>query len=165
MLSRPSSPSHFAKRMKGRESMAHRLATLKRFCPTETILFLIFWLGAMVLGRDRLFGDPGSLWHIVVGEQILATQKFLATDPFSFTHASEPWVPQSWLCECGLALLHRLDGLNTILTATAALLAGLYAWVAHRFLRAGIHPLLAVLLTLLAMLASAYHFHPRPHLL
>jgi hypothetical protein len=51
------------------------------------------------------------------------------------------------------------------LTATAALLAGLYAWVAHRFLRAGIHPLLAMLLTLLAMLASAYHFHPRPHLL
>jgi hypothetical protein len=112
-----------------------------------------------------LFGDPGSLWHIVVGRRILASHEFIRTDPFSFTHAGEHWVPQSWLCECGLALLQRIDGLNTILTATAALLAGLYTWVAHRLLRAGLHPLLAVLLTLLAMLASAYHFHPRPHLL
>ena len=138
---------------------------LKRFFPTQTWLFLALWLGAMLLGRDRLFGDPGSLWHIVVGQQILASHEFLRTDSFSFTHAGEPWVPQSWLCECGLALLHRLDGLNTILTAAAALLAGLYAWIAHRLLRAGLHPLLAVLFTLLAMLASAYHFHPRPHLL
>src|SRR5262249_15517325 len=119
----------------------------------------------MLLGRDRLFGDPGALWHIVVGQRILASHEFIRTDPFSFTHAGDPWVPQSWLCECGLALLHRVAGLNTILTVTAALLAGLYTWVANRMLRAGLHPLLAVLLTLLAMLASAYHFHPRPHLL
>jgi hypothetical protein len=141
------------------------IRSLKRFCTTETVLFLIFWFGALVLGRDRLFGDPGSLWHIVVGQRILASHEFLATDPFSFTHAGEPWVPQSWLCECGLALLHRLDRLNTILLATAALLAALFTWVAHRLLRAGLHPLLALLVTLLAMLASAYHFHPRPHLL
>src|SRR5262249_7640572 len=147
------------------EEGLYEIAWLKRFCPTEAVLFLIFWLGALVIGRDRLFGDPGSLWHITVGQRILISHKFLETDPFSFTHAGEPWVPQSWLCECGLALLHRLDGLNTILTATAALLAGLYAWVGHRLLRAGIHPLLAVLLTLLAMMASAYHFHPRPHVL
>jgi hypothetical protein len=139
--------------------------SLKRFCSTETVLFLLLWLGALVLGRDRLFGDPGSLWHVVVGQRILASHEFLATDPFSFTHACEPWVPQSWLCECGLALLHRVDGLNTILWATALLLAGLFTWVAHRLMHAGLHPLLAVLLTLLAMLASAYHFHPRPHLL
>src|SRR5262249_36747424 len=119
----------------------------------------------MLLGRDRLFGDPGALWHIVVGQRILASHEFIRTDPFSFTHAGDPWVPQSWLCECGLALLHRVAGLNTILTVTAALLAGLYTWVAHRLLRAGLHPLLAALLMLLAMLASAYHFHPRPHLL
>jgi hypothetical protein len=156
---------HFVMTIDGRESMARRLTALKRFCPTETVLFLLFWLGALVLGRDRLFGDPGSLWHVVVGQRILASHELLRTDPFSFTHAGEPWVPQSWLCECGLALLHRLDGLNTILWATAGLLAGLFTWVAHRLLRAGLHPLLAVLLTLLAMLASAYHFHPRPHLL
>jgi hypothetical protein len=32
-------------------------------------------------------------------------------------------------------------------------------------LRAGLHPLLAVFITLLAMMAGAYHFHPRPHLM
>src|SRR5262245_10180789 len=130
--------------------MSHRLAALSRFCPTQTVLFLVFWSGAMFFGGERLFGDPGSLWHITVGQRILSLHQFLATDPFSFTHGGEPWIPQSWLCECGLALLHRLDGLNTILTVTAALIASLYAWVAHRLLRAGLHPLLAVLLTLLA---------------
>jgi hypothetical protein len=140
-------------------------ALLKRFWPPEVVLFLILWLGAIIIGRDRLFGDPGSLWHITVGQRILNSHRFLETDAFSFTHAGEPWIPQSWLCECGLALPHQLDGLNTILAATAALLAGFYTWVAHGLLREGLHPLLAVLLTLLAMLASAYHFHPRPHLL
>jgi hypothetical protein len=141
------------------------IALRKRFFPTVTAFFLAFWLAAMLLGRDRLFGDPGSLWHIVVGERILATREFLTRDPFSFSHAGDPWIAHCWLCECGLALLHRLDGLNTILAATATLLAVLYTWVAYRLLRAGLHPLLAVLLTLLAVLASAYNFHPRPHLL
>jgi hypothetical protein len=140
-------------------------ASLKRFCPMETLLFLVFFLAAVFLGRDRFFGDPGSLWHIVVGQRILSSHELIKADPFSFTHAGAPWVTQSWLFDCGLALLHRLDGLNTILTATAALLAGLFTWIAHRLLRTGLHPLLALLITLLAMMASSYHFHPRPHLL
>ena len=142
----------------------NQVSFLRRFCRTETLFFLSAWLLLMAGGRSRMFGDPGSFWHIVVGQRILATRTLLDTDPFSFTRQGEPWVPQSWLCECGLALLHRLDGVNTILLATAVVLAGFYTWIVHRLLRAGLHPLLAILVTLLAMLASAYHFHPRPHL-
>jgi hypothetical protein len=131
---------------------------------TETILFLGIWLALMFLGREKFFNDPGSLWHPVVGERLLSSGQLIDSDPFSFTFAGKPWIAQWWLGECVLALLHRLGGLDTILLATAALLAGLYTWVAHRLLRAGLHPLVAVLVVVFALAASSFHFHPRPHL-
>jgi hypothetical protein len=135
-----------------------------RLWRTETILFVSLWLVLMALGGSNLFGDPGSLWHIVVGERILSSGELIHTDPFSFTHGGEPWIAQWWLFECGLALLHRVAGLSAILLAAATAMAGLFTWIAHRLLRRGIHPLVAVLLAMLGLLASAYHLHPRPHL-
>ena len=50
-----------------------------------------------------------------------------------------PWPAQG---EAALALLHRLGGLDSILLVSTTILAGLYTWLAHRLLRAGLHPLL-----------------------
>src|SRR4051794_25864244 len=102
---------------------------LKRFGRVETFLFVGVWLLLMALGPDRLFGDPGSLWHVVVGERILSDGELIRADPFSFTRAGEPWLAQWWLFECALALLHRAAGLSAILLAAATAIAGLYAWV------------------------------------
>src|SRR5262249_47736790 len=60
--------------------------------------------------------------------------------------------------------LHRLGGLDTVLLATATFLACLFTWLAHRLLCRGVHPLVAVLITALALAAGSYHFHARPHL-
>jgi hypothetical protein len=135
-----------------------------RFWRAETTIFLIIWLLLMIGGRSRFFGDPGALWHIIVGEQILSTGKLPRTDPFSFTFGGKPWIAQWWLGECVLALIHRIRGLDSILLATVTFLACLYTWTAHRQIARGLHPLLAALVTALAGLASTYHFHPRPHL-
>jgi hypothetical protein len=147
------------------ETAARPAARAARYWRAETAIFLGIWLTLMIVGRSKLFKDPGSLWHIVVGQRMLASGELIHTDPFSFTAAGKPWVPQSWLAECVLALIHRVSGLDGILLATVTLLACLYTWVAHRLLRAGLHPLLAVFFTALAILASSYHFHPRPHLM
>jgi hypothetical protein len=136
----------------------------KKLWRTETVVFLGGWLLLMVCGRSKLFADPGSLWHVVVGERILTSGELVRADPFSFTFAGKPWIAQFWLSECLLALLHRAGGLDTILLAAVTLLAGFYTWIVHRLLRAGIHPLVAVLLAALAAAAGSYHFHPRPHL-
>lgn len=136
----------------------------KKLWRTETVVFLGGWLLLMVFGRSKLFADPGSLWHIKVGERVLASGELVRADPFSFTFAGKPWIAQWWLAEVPLAILHRSGGLDAVLLATATVLAGFFAWVVHRFLRAGVHPLLAVLFTALAAAASSYHFHPRPHL-
>src|SRR5207245_11392777 len=111
---------------------------------------------------------PGVLWHRVIGEQILSRGSYLRpetqVDSFSFTFAGQPWIAQQWLAECIMALLYRVGGLDTIALATATILAALHAWVAHRLIRAGFHWLLGAVLALLWFFASAYHFHPRPHL-
>jgi hypothetical protein len=138
---------------------------LPRIARPELGIFLALWLALMILPRGHFFGDPGSLWHIVVGERMLATGELIHSDPFSFTRGGSPWVPQSWLAECVLALLHRIGGLDSIMAATMIGLAGLYTWAAHRLLRAGLHPLLVGLILAMAITGGAYHLHPRPHLL
>ena len=130
----------------------------------ETGLFLGIWLVLMILGRSSLFRDPGIFWHTVVGQRILSSGTMIRTDPFSFTFAGEPWFSRHWICECAMALVHQMGGLDGLLLATVTVLAGLYTWVAHRLIRAGIHWMLAVLITALAIAASSFHFHPRPHL-
>src|SRR6266446_6681133 len=116
-----------------------------RYWRAETAIFLFIWLLLMVVGRSRFFIDPGSLWHPVVGIIILDSGHLIHTDPFSFTRAGQPWIAQWWLAECFLALLHKIGGLDAILLATAALLAALYTWIAHRLMARGLHPIFAVL--------------------
>jgi hypothetical protein len=138
---------------------------LRRYWRPQTFIFLGTWLALMLAGRSRFFLDPGALWHIVVGQGILSRGELPHADSWSCTFAGEPWIAQQWLGEWVLALLHQVGGLDTVLLATATLLACLYTWLGHRLMRAGMHPLIAVLVVALAVLASSYHFHPRPHLI
>ena len=135
----------------------------KRFWRPEVGIFLAVWLLLLVGGRSRLFRDPDTFWHTVVGDRIL-NAGFFDQDPYSFTFAGERWIPHQWLGEVLMALIHRVDQLNTLLLVTATLLAGLYAWAAGRLIRAGMHWSLAVLVLALTLAPSATHFHVRPHL-
>ncbi len=137
---------------------------LKPFWRANTGFFLGIWLFFMVGARGRLFRDPGTFWHAVVGRRILETGRFPDTDSFSFTFHGKPWIPHQWLGECLMAVLDRLGGLDMLLLATATVLACLYAWLARRLLQSGLHWLPTVLLTMLTVAASANHLHVRPHL-
>jgi hypothetical protein len=134
-----------------------------RFWRAETAFFLCIWLWLMALG-SHVFRDPGTLWHIVVGERILSSRHLVYEDHFSCTFGGRPWIAQQWLSECLMALFYRIGALDSLLLATATILAFTYAWVAHRLLRAGLHWSLTLLIVVAAILASAYHFHPRPTL-
>ena len=136
----------------------------RRLWRTETGLFLGIWLVLMVTGRSRLLRDPGTFWHTVLGQQIIERGEFVWTDSFSFTCTGQPWIARQWLGECVMALLHQWAGLDGLLVATVTILAALYAWVGSRLIRGGMTGGLAILLTVLTMAASAYHFHARPHL-
>src|SRR2546421_12568066 len=89
----------------------------------EVGVFFALWLLLLVGGRSRLFRDPGTFWHTVVGQRILATHEFPETDSFSYPFGGERWIASEWLGECTLALVHGLGGFDTLLLATATLLS------------------------------------------
>ncbi|MCS7021801.1 MAG: hypothetical protein NZU63_08250 [Gemmataceae bacterium] len=137
--------------------------TWPQWFPAEAVVFLILWISLLALMPERAFYDPGSLWHVVVGEIIL-TQGMPQSDPFSYTCAGQRWVPQQWGAEVLMALLHRVGQLDLLLLAFTAGLAGLYTWIFHRTLQDGMAPLLAFLLVAICLFAGAFHYYVRPHM-
>jgi len=125
-------------------------------------LFVVLWLTLLAAG-SRFLRDPGMFWHTVVGDKILRGE-FVDRDPFTFTRFGEPWVPYQWLGEVAMAALHRIGGLDSLLVAATAIVAGLFAWLAAKLIRTGLHPIFALGVTLLALAAASTHFHVRPHL-
>ena len=138
---------------------------LKNFWRAETGIFLGLWLFLMIAGVSRLFSDPDTFLHITVGQRIISTGQLIRVDPFSFTSGGKPWLAHGWLFEIIMALIHKIGGLDSILLITVTILSCLYTWIAYRLIQAGIHWLVSLLIMMLAIAASSYHFHPRPLLI
>jgi hypothetical protein len=75
----------------------------------------------MVAGRSEMIRDPGTFWHEVVGENILANRQVPHEDTFNFTREGRPWITDYWLAEIVMAAVHRLAGWDGLLSITAAI--------------------------------------------
>ncbi len=137
---------------------------LRRLFPFPVILFLALWVALAVVGRARMFSDPGTFWHTVLGQKILVQHQLTEHDSFSYTYANQPWLALQWLAEWAMAAVHAWGGFDTLLLATTALLAAFYAWLGTRLTARGMHPILAVFVVALTVAASSHHFLIRPHL-
>lgn len=49
------------------------IKSLKQFWSLPAAFFLALWFWLLVAGEQKFSRDPGILWHVVVGEQILST--------------------------------------------------------------------------------------------
>jgi hypothetical protein len=113
-------------------------------------------LGALLVGAvfctARLgLQDPDTWWHIVTGQQILATHAWPTVDSFSFTIHGAPWLPYEWLGDVLMAVCVRVGGLQG-LTAGVIVLAGVifallyyYAFLRSRNAKAAFMACAAVL--------------------
>ena len=135
-----------------------------RLAPTPAaVAFVAIFLVLLVGGRSSFFRDPGTFWHVTTGDRILA-DGFLRADPYTFTFAGTWWVPYQWLGEVGMALAHRAGGFDLLLVGAAAIIAGVFGWLAGRLAATGLHPIAVAVTIGLALAAAAAHFHVRPHL-
>lgn len=137
---------------------------MRRYLPFPVVLFLILWIGLLIAGRGSLFADPGVFWHTVLGDRVLNGLELNTHDAFSYTYAGRPWLSLQWLAEWTMAAAHAWGGWDTLLLATATVLATFYAWIGARLVRCGLHPALATAAVVLTVAASSHHFHARPHL-
>jgi len=136
---------------------------VKRLFRPETLFFLALWLVLLFAFRERGFYDPGSLWHIKVGEIIL-NQGMPQTDPFSYTFEGRTWVPQQWGAEVLMAVTHRIGGFDAMLLAFATFVAALYTIIFRRAMQAGMGPILAGLMVGVCLFVGAFHYFVRPHM-
>src|SRR5687768_17075087 len=113
---------------------------LPRWLGPGAVAFLLVWLVLLGAGRTAFFRDPGTFWHTTTGELVLK-DGFVRADPYTFTFAGQWWVPYQWLGEVGMALAHRAGGFDTQLLGAVTLLAAVFAWLAVRLLRTGLHPI------------------------
>ncbi len=136
---------------------------MKRLFRPETLFFLAIWLVLLFAFRERGFYDPGSLWHIKVGEIILS-QGMPHTDPFSYTFEGHSWVPQQWGAEVLMAITHRIGGFDAMLLGFSTLAAALYTLIFRRAMQAGMGPILAGLMVVVCLFVGAFHYFVRPHM-
>ncbi len=115
-------------------------------------------------GKSKLFRDPGSFFHTVIGEHILDTAHLIYWDSFSFTRFGEPWIAQQWLGECIMAAIQRLAGLDGLLVVTVSLIALLYSHpgLTDRAFRDEPCPGFPHIGFVPG--PSSHHFHVRPHI-
>jgi hypothetical protein len=130
--------------------------------PSEAV-FIFLLIIILIGGRHALFNDPGTLWHLRLGRDILATGTVPRCDHLTFTRTNTPWVDQSWGFDVLLALLVVHAGWSSVVALTVLLLAGVYAAMARGLISDGISPVTAVVVTLLMAAIGSVHFLIRPH--
>ncbi len=83
--------------------------------------------GVILLGVTVAKGlqDADAFWHVVAGQVIVESGRVPSTDPFSFTHAGQPWTPHEWLSEVLMYLLDASVGVTGSLVAFGLIVAAI----------------------------------------
>ncbi len=132
------------------------LTSLAFFLP----LLLLYWqLG----GPSALLSDPNTGVHVRTGEWILIHHAVPREDLFSFSIPGQPWRDWEWLSDAMYALLHRWNGLASIVTISLAVLC-LMSVVIYRTACFHARPAVAFAVTCLVVAVTTVHWLARPHL-
>jgi hypothetical protein len=119
---------------------------------------------ALAGGRGALFNDPGTLWHLRLGREILTTGTVPRCDTLTFTRSQSPWVDQSWAFDALLAGVVDCFGWSAVIAIVAIALAWLYSTLARGLIDDGFSPVVAMVVAILSAAMGCIHFLVRPHL-
>jgi len=128
------------------------------------IIFIVIFAGALLAGPRMLNTDSDLGRHLTIGSYILSTHQVPTRDLFSFTMAGQSRPPYEWLAQVLFAAAYLPLNLDGVVLLTAAILAATFAWVYFDASRRSGAPLIALLLTIWAALASSLHWLTRPHI-
>ncbi|HUD72917.1 MAG TPA: hypothetical protein VMQ62_13240, partial [Dongiaceae bacterium] len=126
------------------------------------LALLLVLLLAVVLCLSPL-AEVDFHWHLLAGQQILATGQAPQTDQFTYTSTGRPWVDLHWLFQVCVAWIEEHGGWGALdLFKVTMVVAALAAAIAAGAARGGI--LAAAVVTLPAVIAAQERFTLRPEL-
>ena len=132
--------------------------------PSDLVFALVLVL-VLIGGRHALFNDPGTLCHLRLGRDIVASGSVPRCETLTFTRTHVPLVDPSWGFDALLALIVDHAGWSAAVALTALVLATVYSALAGGLIRDGVSPVVAVVVSLAAAAIGSIHFLIRPHIL
>jgi hypothetical protein len=138
--------------------------TRRRFTPSLSELIFIGCLLISLNIGEFFLEDDNTYWHILTGDTILKTWQIPSQDSYSYTAAGQSWIAQEWLAEVVFALFHKIGGLNGVVFLSTALVSLTFYFLYKFLLYRQINPLLGMILTVFAAVASQLHWLARPQL-
>ncbi|MGH9720061.1 MAG: hypothetical protein ACRD8O_07595 [Bryobacteraceae bacterium] len=128
-------------------------------------IFVLVWsFMASSRGWERLLLDGDTGIHIRIGDYIRATHTVPSRDLFSFSKPGEEWFAFEWLSEVVFSFLNASWGLKGVVLFSAIVLTATYTILLRFLLERGVNLFVGLLLSLMAINATAIHFHARPHI-
>ncbi len=127
------------------------------------VFFLAILFAALALGPRMLSLDSDLGRHLTLGGFILDSHQIPTRDLFSHTRADAPRPAYEWLTQVAFALAYRLLNLDGVILVCAGIIASAFAFVYADAARRSQMPLAALLIAMLAAMASSLHWLPRPH--
>jgi hypothetical protein len=141
-------------------------ALISAFVPDfADIIFVVVFLLALASGSQMLSIDSDLGRHLTIGNYVLDNRIIPTRDLFSHTLPNRPRPPYEWLSQILFALVNRLLGLDGVILFTAVILALTFTLVFRFSYRRCESPIIALLITFLAVGASSIHWLPRPHII
>jgi hypothetical protein len=111
-----------------------------------------------------LLSDADTGWHIRAGEFILATFSVPKQDIFSFITPPPHWINHQWLSEVIMALVYQSWGLTGVVIFFSLLISLSYSMLFKLIQKERGNIFLAVLIILLTIASSIFHWLARPHI-
>jgi len=114
-------------------------------------------------GVKTLLGDCDTGWHIRTGQWIVSNRLVPTHDVFSFSKPGGVWFAWEWLSDVIFAGLNGMWGLRGVVLLSILLLSATFT-VLFLVARRRANPVTAILVTVVAAVASSVHWLARPHL-
>jgi hypothetical protein len=138
---------------------------LQHLLPTFANLVWMLAFFIVLISGPRLMNADGDLGrHLTIGRYMLEHAEIPLRDLFSHTMAGHPLTPHEWLSQVIFALADKLMGLNGVILVCAVIIATTFRFVFVQARMASRTLGAALLVVMLAMLASAMHWLSRPHI-
>src|SRR5271165_2160924 len=137
-----------------------------KFLPSLTdfafLLPITFLFGRMD-GVQTLLSDCDTGWHIRTGDWMVANRLIPTHDVFSFSKPNGIWFAWEWLSDLVFSGLNHVGGLRAVVLLSLLLLCVTFALVFRLTLRHS-NAVVAILVTIFAVVSSSVHWLARPHL-